>query len=280
MSDPPTFRDMTADDIPAGVTLCRQSGWNQTATDWRLLLEPPSFFRTAVLRGRVVGTAGAVVYGQSLAWVCMVLVDPAERGRGLASRLVGEVIERLPSVDTVGLDATPKGEPVYARLGFEPAARLARLEATAPASGLEAPAPVRAIAEADLEAVLARDGQILGADRGNLLREARAAAPEYAWCQNDDSSLAAYGFGRRGAHAAHLGPIAASSQAAALDIVTASIARHPGKRFFLDAPRRPDWHEALGRLGFREQRPFTRMFRGKARTCPEQAYAIFGPEFG
>jgi GNAT superfamily N-acetyltransferase len=280
VSDAPTFRDMTAEDIAAGVTLCRQSGWNQTATDWRLLLEPPSFFRAAVVGDRVIGTAGAVVYGKSLAWVCMVLVDPADRGRGLATRLVGEVIERLPPVDTVGLDATPRGEPVYARFGFQPSARLARLEATSPASGLDAPARGRAITEGDLERVLAEDRETFGADRGNLLRNARAAAPEFAWCEADDGSVAAYGFGRRGAHAAHLGPIAALSQAAALDIVAASFARHPGERFFLDAPPRPEWHSALGHLGFREQRPFTRMYRGPSRPCPPQSYAVFGPEFG
>ena len=77
-----TFRDMTEDDLPGGPAPLPASGWNQTEADWRLLLAPPSVFRAAVVDGRVVASAGAVVYGDGLAWVCMVLVDPAERGRG------------------------------------------------------------------------------------------------------------------------------------------------------------------------------------------------------
>jgi hypothetical protein len=56
----------------------------------------------------------------------MVLVSPPFRGRGIATRLVEQVLERLPEVRAVGLDATPDGQSVYARLGFEPKARLTR----------------------------------------------------------------------------------------------------------------------------------------------------------
>ncbi len=278
MTDAPTFHDMTADDVQAGVALSRQSGWNQTEIDWGLLLEPPSVFRAALVRDRIVGTAGAMIYGESLAWVCMVLVDTTERGRGLANQLVGQVLDRLPAVDSVGLDATPKGEPVYAKLGFAAASTLARLEATAPR--LEVPASARPITEADLKALLARDREVFGADRGRLLRSALAAAPELAWSVGDERAVAAYGFGRRGANAIHIGPVVADSSAAALHIVAASLARHPGERFFLDAPPWPEWRTALERLGFREQRPFTRMYRGAPRQCPPQSFAVFGPEFG
>ena len=118
MPSPVAFRDLTTADIPEGLRLCRQSGWNQTETDWRVLLVPPSVFRGASIDARLVGTAGAVVYGHDLAWVCMVLVDVAERGRGLATSLVDQVLERLPRGTPVGLDATPKGQPVYEKMGY------------------------------------------------------------------------------------------------------------------------------------------------------------------
>ena len=281
MSGAATFRAMGPDDVPSGLALCRQSGWNQTEADWRLLLEPPSVFRVAEQQGRVVGCAGGMVYGSELAWICMVLVERSARGQGLGTRLVTEVLERLPPVDAVGLDATPKGEPVYSRLGFTGASALARLEAVAfPAT---APSGPRPITEADLPAVLARDRAVVGADRGRILRSALADAPEYAWCLGEGGARApAYCFGRRGANAAQIGPVVASSLAAALDVVAAAVARHTGPRLFLDAPAWGEWRSALEqRLGFHEQRPFTRMYRGAPpRSCPEQSYAVFGPEFG
>ena len=280
MSGAATFRDMTPADLSSGLALCRQSGWNQTEADWRLLLEPPSVFRVAEQQGRVIGCAGGMVYGSDLAWICMVLVDASARGQGFGTRLMTEVLERLPPVDAVGLDATPKGEPVYSRLGFAGASALARLEATV--SSVTAPPGPRPITEADLPALLARDRAVFGADRGRVLRSALAAAPEYAWCVDEGGARApAYCFGRRGANAAQIGPVVASSTAAALDVVAAAIARHAGQRFFLDAPAWAEWRSALEPLGFREQRPFTRMYRGvPPRSRPEQPYAIFGPEFG
>jgi len=276
-----TLRAMGPDDVASALALCRQSSWNQTEADWRLLLEPPSVFRVAEQQGRVVGCAGGMVYGSELAWICMVLVERSARGQGLGTRLVTEVLERLPAVAAVGLDATPKGEPVYSRLGFTGGAALARLEATvSPAPAPSGPTP---ITEADLAALLPRDRAVFGADRGRILRRALADAPEYAWCLGEGGARApAYCLGRRGANAAQIGPVVATSPEAALDVVAAAVARHPGGRFFLDAPAWGEWRSALEqRLGFREQRTFTRMYRGAApRSCPEQSYAVFGPEFG
>ena len=33
------YREMTPDDIPAGLNLCRLAGWNQLARDWELFLQ-------------------------------------------------------------------------------------------------------------------------------------------------------------------------------------------------------------------------------------------------
>src|SRR5262245_53632848 len=119
---------MNADDVAAGLALCRENNWNQTEAEWRVLLEPPSVFRVALGDSdRVVGTAGAVAYGRDLAWVCMVLVDGGERGHGLGTALVEQVLERLGGFEAVGLDATPRGRPVYARLGFGDTLGLHRL---------------------------------------------------------------------------------------------------------------------------------------------------------
>jgi len=110
---------MTLDDVSEGLRLTRAVGWNQAEADWRFLLERnPGRFVLAVADGRVVATGGAVVYGTDLAWVCMILVDPDARGRGIGTVVVRGVLDRLSDVATIGLDATPMGRGVYARLGF------------------------------------------------------------------------------------------------------------------------------------------------------------------
>lgn len=276
---PAAFRDMSLADVPAGLRLCRQSGWNQTGADWHLLLEPPSLVRLAVIGDRVVGSAGGVVYGDRLAWVCMVLVDPAERGHGLGTELVAQVLERLPKTTAVGLDATPQGRPVYERLGFRAAFELGRLE-RAPGSRPSAAASVRPLAAADLPRVLAEDAVVFGADRGRLLRHALGAAPEYAWGVAGEGSPVAYAFGRHGENADQVGPVIAPAVPQARALVSACLAG-ARRRVFLDAPAWPEWRTCLAELGFREQRTFTRMFLAGLgpRFRPQSVYAILGPEF-
>src|SRR5262245_37849457 len=197
---------MTADDVAAGLSLCRENNWNQTEAEWRVLLEPPSVFRVAVgTNGRVVGTAGAVAYGRDLAWVCMVLVDGAERGHGLGTALVEQVLERLGPFAAVGLDATPQGRPVYSRLGFSDAYDLARWAAD-PAKALSVgERATRPMTEADLDAVLAWDRDIFGADRARVLRWAFVTAPERARVATNGGALDGYCFGRRGHHSDSIG---------------------------------------------------------------------------
>jgi len=104
------LRVMTRADIPDGLRLSGAAGWNQRESDWRFLLEGnPERFVVAVRDGRVIGSGGAVCYGTSLAWVCMILVDPSERGHGIGTRIVSGVLESLSDMRSVGLDATPFG---------------------------------------------------------------------------------------------------------------------------------------------------------------------------
>ena len=92
------------------------AGWNQTEKDWQrlLALEPNGCF-AAGKDGRLVGTTTTTTYGNDLAWIGMVLVDPQERRQGIATRLMHVAIDYLKDkVATVKLDATERSS------GLEP----------------------------------------------------------------------------------------------------------------------------------------------------------------
>jgi GNAT superfamily N-acetyltransferase len=278
------LRPMRLEDIPDGLRLCRASGWNQREEDWRALLSlNQGGFVAAVSEGRVVGTGGAVRYGTGLAWMCMILVDPESRSQGLGSRITEELLRRLQHVDVVGLDATPGGRLVYGKLGLREGRALARFDARALSAPPPATSAARAMKAADLGEVLAWDLEAYGADRSAVLHWELGHAPDFAWCARGPAGLDGYCFGRHGHNADHIGPIVARRLEIARDIVQACLAAHPGRRFFLDVPREPaEWPRALAELGFAEQRPFTRMYRGEAKEPgrPEQLFALVGPEFG
>ena len=272
---------MTFQDIPDGLRLSGAAGWNQRESDWRFLLEGnPGRFVVAVRDGRVIGSGGAVCYGTALAWVCMILVDPSERGHGIGSRIVSGVLDQLSDMRSVGLDATPFGLGVYARLGFVETSRLVRLEAP-PTSGEEDQSSVRPLAPGDFEAVLARDRVVFGADRGDLLRAAAARAAAFVAAR--DGTIVGYCFGRDGARSRQIGPVVASDMDLASSLVVTSLVSGSGPPVVVDAPAdRPDWLALLREFGFEEKRPLVRMYRGGTRPAdvPERVWAICGPEFG
>ncbi len=116
----PSIREMTADDIPLGMRLKTQAGWNQLPTDWRrfIELEPTGCF-VAQLDGQDVGTVTTCVF-DDIAWLAMMLVDDNFRGQGIGKALMNHALAYLDGrgVMSVRLDATPLGQPLYEKLGF------------------------------------------------------------------------------------------------------------------------------------------------------------------
>jgi len=283
------LRDMTGADLADGLRLSRASGWNQTLDDWRLVLSlGPGLFLVAEEDGRVVATGGAVRYGRALAWVCMILVDPECRGRGLGTRMFDAVLARVrearerSGLEAIGLDATPAGRVLYLPRGFVDGPALVRMrrEPAASMAGDAGPA-VRPMREADLAPVLDLDRRVFGADRASILREALASAPALAGVAEAGGRVVGYSFGRHGDHSDHVGPVVAEEPALALGLVAAAAAA-TARPLIVDARAEPTWTAALEAAGFAAQRPFTRMYLGDARppALPALELAIRGPEMG
>src|SRR5688500_7873242 len=95
-----------ADHLPDLMRLKASAGWNQTEDDWLrcMRLQPDGCLGIAA-EGRVIASATTIKYGRDLSWIGMVLTLPEYRGRGLARRLMQEVIARS-NTDRIGLDAS------------------------------------------------------------------------------------------------------------------------------------------------------------------------------
>jgi len=279
------FRDMTPADIAAGLALTRAARWNQTERDWGLFLRlSPEGCRVAVVDERVVGTVATARYEDRFAWVGMVLVDQAERGQGIGSRLMAQALAVLKDMPSIRLDATPAGHAVYRKLDFVDEYRLSRMETVVSSEGLALQHnPARPMTKDDLPAVAVFDRQVFGADRLLTLGWVFDGAPEYAWVIEEGGQIVGYTFGRRGFNFEHLGPIIAHDQKTARRLVSACLDLQAGKPFIIDASHyETDWRSWLESIGFREQRPFIRMFyRGNPYPgLPPKQFGVLGPEFG
>lgn len=268
------IRRLTFDDIPSVLRLCSLAGWNQTPADIRrlLTLEPDGCFAVCEA-GSVVGTTTTTTYGTALAWIGMVLVDPAFRRRGIASHLMTTAIEylRRQVVATIKLDATPAGQGVYEKLGFVEESRLERWagEATCGMGDTASTGSWADIAKADFDA--------FGTDRGALLRSILADSP---WPMAVDGI--GYAMSRPGSRASYVGPVIAVDIAQARRLLAAALSPLRDTAFIDVNLAYPRAVELVKELGFTKQRDLVRMRLGEDATIglSRRVFAIAGPEVG
>jgi hypothetical protein len=273
-------------DLDQALGLSTSAGWNQQLDDWRLFLRiAPAGVFAAEAGGRVVGTAIGVDYG-GFAWIAMMLVDPAYRGRGVGGRLLEAALESVPAALPVRLDATPRGRPLYRRYGFEDETTLSRFVVN---RLVTPPAPdraVRSLTAAELSSAVERDRQVFGGSRAPVLEWAFGSAPHYAYVARHADGAIQYCLGRRGRLFDQIGPVVASHAAVARALVDAARAAAESRPVAVDAfDSRTAFTAALRESGFVVERPFFRMCltRRLVRRSPQGEggeYAIFGPEFG
>jgi len=274
---------MRLSDLPAALALCRAAGWNQTEAEWRLFLErAPGKTVAAERDGRTIGTALLWPYGAHVAWIAMVLVDPAERGRGVGRALLDHAIGLAGDGQALRLDATPAGRLLYRTMGFRDDFGLARYRCLAPAR-VDAARGVESLTTELWEEIVRLDRRVFGVDRRATLEFCWQSAPDFGWVVRSPTGMQGYVLGRHGHDTDHIGPIVAADTDTAIALATASLSRTTNRPASIDVP---DDQHAFGRWlheqGFVLERPFTRMTRGTIEDAgiQSQVFAAAGPEFG
>jgi GNAT superfamily N-acetyltransferase len=265
------------------LALSRAAGWNQNAADWTLMLEAGRGWGLTLGDGTLVASTLVLPY-RGFAWVSMVLVLPAHRRKGYASRLLRRALAELKAGGlTPMLDATPAGRAVYLQEGFGDRWGFRRYQLqSAPRAAVDRAAQVRPLADDDWRSLLALDAQAFGASREALLRALAARLPQAALVLVREGAVRGYLLGRDGREASQLGPLVADEPETAVALLATALAR-VARPLYLDAADHAGllvaWLEAQG---FVAQRPFTRMVHGDA-AAPGDASKVMlvaGPELG
>ncbi len=277
------FRSMTDNDIAAGLVLCRASGWNQLARDWEILLHlSPDGCHVATINNKVIGTVTAIRYEKFFSWIGMVQVDPALRGQGTGMQLLDEALHVLQNEETIKLDATLAGRKLYLKLNFVDEYHLSRMSTIVPTKEPMV-SIARPVQKKDITTIANFDREIFGADRQSLLEWMLKGAPELAFIVEENNEIQGYCLGRHGHDFTQVGPVVARNCRVAKDLVSAALFNCVDQLLILDAMHfNREWMEWLRSIGFTEQRPFIRMYRGSNSFpgLPEKQFAILGPEFG
>jgi ribosomal protein S18 acetylase RimI-like enzyme len=277
---------MTTADLFQALALSGNEGWNQTEKDWRLLLEnPDNICIVAEKDKKVAGTATALVHSGKIAWIGMVIVNKALRGQGAGKMLMAHIIEKLDQIESIKLDATPAGQPLYKSLGFIDEYKLFRMTNPSQSAFEYQPSedvPERITGEV-AEYIFTQDGKIFGAERRYLLSKLIEDYPEKAYFIRSSSMSDGYILGRNGSRFNYIGPLCADSFESARSLISKSLRSLINKPVALDVPEKKEelinWLESLGYI---KQRYFIRMYLHK-NPYPgilKPLYLISGPEYG
>lgn len=270
------LRRLVASDIPAAIGLSEEAGWNQTSEDWRMLIDlAPQGCLAIEADGQLAATTTLLCYGRRLAWIGMVLTRVSQRGRGFARRLLTQALAEADQmrIETVKLDATDQGRPLYEKMGFRFEQAVERWSRPASSNSSGTTRLVDALPVGNWRMA---DRRSFGADRSELLQR--------LWQRGQPSLFidGSYLLTRSGRQTRHLGP----SVCATPETARALLARA------LQAEQSPGWSwdllpnnvaaATIARdLAFTPSRRLQRMVRGKELRAKEKMiYAIAGFELG
>ncbi len=276
------IRPMSEADIPDGIRLKDQAGWNQVAADWHrfLALSEGGCF-VCVHAGEVIGSVTTCRFGP-IGWVAMLLVAQPHRGNGIGTSLLRRALQRLEEVGvrSVRLDATPAGRPLYKAMGFR--VDFAVLRFAGVASGARLDAGIRSGQPGDRPEAAALDCSVTGTDRQNLIDRLVDDNPgRFLLARSSGGSVRGYAMWRPGSSADQVGPCIADRETgvALLDSVSAMLEGDP---IVIDIPT--DNVAAVAWAadrGLKISRPLWRMTRGESVAEDlERIWASSGPEMG
>ncbi len=269
-------RRLAAPDLSAALELSEQAGWNQTADDWRMLIDlAPEGCLAIEVEGELAATTTLLCYGRRLAWIGMVLTKESYRGRGFARRLLTLALSLADQteIETVKLDATDQGRPLYEKMGFRSEQAVERW--TRPGTGHATGTKVR-IGERPAENWRMADHRAFGADRSELLEKlARRGQPPFVM----DGS---YWLTRPGRYSQYLGPSVCDAPRTARTLIEQALPTAGYRDCSWDLFPTNAGAVAIARdLAFTPTRRLQRMVHGKdLHANNDSIYAIAGFELG
>jgi GNAT superfamily N-acetyltransferase len=259
------------------MELSRLAGWNQTQDDWEMMLQLDPLGCFAIEADeRIAATTTLLCYGSRLAWIGMVLTRPEYRQRGFARCLMESALKRAEDlkIESIKLDATPQGQPLYEKLGFRTEQIVERWfhDGKRPDVRIE---PSTSPPQYSPQYSLEMDLEAFGANRSTLLQNLASRNSPHAITE-------AYCFSRGGTRARYLGPCVAQTQKAARLVIEPTLRDPSESGWFWDLlSANKNAIQVAEEFGFAPQRRLERMVLGNSiLTDDEMVYAVGGFELG
>ena len=287
MNESYALESMNAGDGAHLLALAQSVGWSFSAK------QPDLYLHTGPVvghrdGGKWISCAGYYAYGQELASIGHLIVDPAYQGKGLGKRLMLHWLEEAEKTGSaVTLVSTKSGLPLYTSLGFQTVGYVHRFQYVVPAENPKQEQPpgdgdLVPLNEAGLLEAIELDRAATGVRRERVLHSVDRHKVS-GWAVRDSSgAIQGYGFARAKDDILVVGPLVTADADAAVRLLKVLMAGWRG-RIQLDVPgAQATFQDRLRGLDFRETSVSPQMLLG-ASSLPgrrELLFALADPAFG
>jgi GNAT superfamily N-acetyltransferase len=240
--------EMAVRDLPAAQALSREVRWPHRLEDWQLVHSVGQGL-VAYSGDQLLGTAMWWTFGNKIARLGMVIVNPTVQRSGIGRALMLNTLDRMAD-RTVLLSATKEGETLYRQLGFQGIGSVVQHQGasfSAPLVPLRAGERIRPLGRNDLARLVELDAAACGAPRESLI--AALIENGEAVVHDDAGEIVGFAFYRRFGRGHVIGPVVARDTASAKALIAHWIGSNAGMFIRIDVPGESglsDWLDELG----------------------------------
>jgi GNAT superfamily N-acetyltransferase len=250
---------MFSSEIPANVTLAHEVGWPDDDADWRVIHEA-ALVLGARKGGHWVGQGVLAPYESNAGTIAKMIVAPSAQRQGVGAAILDALLVEAErsALTTLGLVATPFGEPLYRSRGFAVTGEVAVFIGT---PALELPRePASPIT--DIEAAITFERRFISCSRATMLRGRHREASATVICRSADGAGQGFALATTKGPYALVGPVIAETEDVARSLVRAIFSALPGV-VRIDVPaEHTAFREWLAALGLPEKGVRPEMARG------------------
>lgn len=258
---PFVLHKMTVDHLAGAHALSMAVRWPHRLDDWRFVLDVGQGF-VALDGDQVAGTAMSWLYGDTVARIGMIIVDPNRQRSGIGRELMSYVLDQCSGRCMV-LNATAEGRALYDRLGFRPSGRIVQHQGIV-SQALHAALPpghrLREATAADIDVLTRLDAMAGGVERPRVV--ASLLTLGHTVMLEHDGEAVGFAVVRSFGRGALIGPVVAQSRSAAAAMIDALLRRHHGTFVRIDIVEDGVLSASLDAAGLVRVDDVQRMFLG------------------
>lgn len=240
--------EMATGDLPAAHALSREVRWPHRLEDWQFV-HSVGHGLVAYSSDQLIGTAMWWIFGNRVARLGMVIVNPTAQRSGVGRTLMLNVLDRIAEC-TALLSATKEGETLYRQLGFQGIGSIVQHQGasfSAPLIPLRTGERIRPSGRNDLARLVDLDAAAWGAPRDSLI--AALIENGEAVVLDDAGETVGFAFYRRFGRGHVIGPVVARDTPSAKALIAHWIGSNSGMFMRIDVPGESglsDWLDELG----------------------------------